>query len=481
MNGEKVDVIVVGAGPSGLAAAMTLAQAGLEVLVAERGEYPGSKNVMGGILYAYPLNELVPRFWDEAPLERPIVQQNLWLLDSEAAVTVGFRDPGLGREPYNSFSVFRAQFDRWLASQAEAAGVHLATRTLIKELVITEGQICGVKTETGEELRADVVILAEGVNALLTRQLLGLKEIAPEQVALGVKEVISLDPGRIEERLGLEKGQGAAIEMAGEATKGLVGVAFLYTNRESISLGLGVMASELKRARVTPYELLDALKSHPAVARVIAGGQVDEYAAHLIPEGGFRNVPRLYGPGFLVVGDAAMLVNHIHREGSNLAIASGRLAAQAVLAAKEKGDFSAAGLSLYGELLAQNSALLDLWTYAWAEPQAFEKVPELFPQLGSLACSLGRQLMLVNGRPKVAIFHDMFAQVVAKIPAERIKLLVEAMLGEEAMRARPPRLAARPSWATAPKPAPAGTTIAGTAPAVPASPVAPALSGGREP
>ncbi|GEA14527.1 protein FixC [Moorella sp. E308F] len=397
----RFEVVVVGAGPAGLAAAITLARAGVEVIIFERGEHPGSKNVMGGVLYRHPTETIVPGFYREAPLERPVVEQRLWLLTDEAALTLGYKSMAFAVEPYNAFTVLRARFDRWLAEQAVAAGALLINETVVEDLLWEKDRVVGVRAGRAEgDVRAEVVILAEGANSLLTQKA-GLKKdgINTNQLAVAVKEIIALPREKIEDRFNLEEGQGCTIELLGEATKGMMGTAFIYTNKDSLSVGVGVLLSSLIRRRLNPNDLLEHLKSHPMVRRLLAGGESKEYQGHLIPEGGYRAIPKLYGNGVLVAGDAAMLVNGIHREGSNLAMTSGLLAAKTILAAREKGDYSAANLAPYREMLAESFVLQDLQKYQRA-PFFFDQNPHFFTLYPQLLSRAAREFLTVDNVPK---------------------------------------------------------------------------------
>jgi len=125
---EKFDVIVVGGGPAGLSAAISAAKAGMKTVVIERGDYPGTKNVMGGVLYTAATNEVVPEFWKEAPLERPVIEQRYAFLSKDEIFSASYRDPAWGVEgQYNAHTVLRVKFDRWLADQAVKAGVMIIT------------------------------------------------------------------------------------------------------------------------------------------------------------------------------------------------------------------------------------------------------------------------------------------------------------------------------------------------------------------
>jgi electron transfer flavoprotein-quinone oxidoreductase len=360
---EKFDVIVVGAGPAGTACAYTCAKNGLNVLQIERGEYPGCKNVMGGILYRKQLEDLIPEFWKEAPIERPIVEQRIWMLDKESKVEFSYKGLEWAKN-YNNFSVMRAEFDQWFSKKAVEQGVVLVTETVVTECIVENGKVVGVRTDRPDgDVYADVVVLADGVNSLLGKQLGFHRELLPEHVALAVMEVIKLPKETINERFNVGENQGVTIEIFGEATKGNLGTSFIYTNKESISVGVGTTLSSMTKAKIRPYELLDELKSHPLVAPLIEGGEVLEYLAHLIPEGGYNAIPKITGNGVVVVGDAAQFVNGIHREGSNMAMKSGQLAAEAITAAAKKKDFSENGLSLYRKLLEDSFIMKDLEKY----------------------------------------------------------------------------------------------------------------------
>src|SRR5438105_677810 len=168
-------------------------------------------------------------------------------------------------------------------------------------------------------------------------------------MALVVKEIIALPGAAIEERFTLDPGMGATIEVYGAVTRGMAGYGFIYTNRESLSVGIGALISQFMETRITPWDLLEGFKAHPMVAPLLRGGVVREYLAHAIPEGGLRAMPRLFDDGVLVVGDAAMMVNNLHREGSNMAMAAGRMAGETAIQAKRAGDWSARSLSRYRE------------------------------------------------------------------------------------------------------------------------------------
>lgn len=357
---NKTDVIVVGGGPAGISAAVTIARAGKNVILIERGTFSGSKNVFGGAIYVKPTKEIFPNFEETAPLERKTVSHKYVMRTDSRTVSATYT--AREEDEVTSYSVIRSKFDRWMAQEAQKEGVVLVTETLVKEIIVKENKIVGVRTEL-EEYFANIVILADGVNSMLAKQIGLRKEIKPKDVALGVKEVIKLGKERIEERFNLRDGEGAIHEIFGEPMSGMLGLGYVYTNKETISIGLGISLDELAKRKLKPYDLLEKLKSHPSFEPLIKGGELVEYSAHLIPEGGYKKLPKLYAHGVLVVGDSAMLVNNIHWEGTNLAMISGKFAGETAVVALDKGDFSPNTLSLYQKKLENSFILKDLKTY----------------------------------------------------------------------------------------------------------------------
>jgi electron transfer flavoprotein-quinone oxidoreductase len=411
---ENFDVIIVGGGPAGLSASISAANAGMKTLVIERGDYPGTKNVMGGILYTKATDMVVPEFWKDAPLERPIIEQRIAMLSGDESILAGYRDPDWASEPYNAHSIFRVKFDRWLAQQAEKAGVMIITETLVEDLLYQNGNVVGVRTGRAEgDLGAKVVIIAEGVNNFLAVKAGLAKPLKPASVAVTAKEVIALPKEKIEDRFCLEEGQGATIELYGDSTAGMMGVGFIYTNKDSISIGVGAILEPLIRENWTPNDLLENLKSKPYVKRLLQGGETKEYLAHLIPEGGYTQVPRLHRQGVMVVGDTAMLMNSLNREGSNLAMVSGKIAGEVAAQAIKAGDLSDQAMAMYETRLRDSFVLKDLHHYRHMG-KFFEDNPHLLKIYPKMFSKAVKMYLSADGTPKKQrqkeIIQMLFAQ-----------------------------------------------------------------------
>ncbi|MHC1725708.1 MAG: FAD-dependent oxidoreductase [Syntrophobacteraceae bacterium] len=400
---EKFDVAIVGAGPAGISAACILAERGARVVVLERGEYPGSKNMFGGVLYGHDLKQVLPDFVErKCPIERNIVESRIFYVSKDGGLSFAYRDRAFFEESRNNaFTVGRAKFDRWFADQAKAKGALIIPATVVTDLLRdSTGKVNGVRTDREEgDLFAKVVLLADGVNSPLAARTGFRPEVKPENVALAVKELITLPEEVIQERFGVGAEDGVTIEILGDVTWGMNGIAFLYTNKTSISLGIGANLADFAKHKARPYEMIESLKTHPMISHLIKGGKSKEYLAHWLPEGGYNTVPRLCGDRFLIAGDSAMLFNALHREGSNLAMASGRYAAETILEALKSGDFSARGLQGYVRRMQDSFVLKDLKKYR-RFPAFMETHAELFTTLPATARFAVREMLTVNGIPK---------------------------------------------------------------------------------
>ena len=400
---EAFDVAIVGAGPAGISAACILADAGIKTIVLERGEFPGAKNVSGGVLYGHDLGQILPDYVERGcPVERNIIESRIWYLSPEGGYSIGYRDSIFaGERKHNVFTVGRAKFDRWFAEQAHRKGALVVPATLVVDLLRDgKGAVVGVVTgrEDGE-VRAKVTLLADGINSPLATLTGFRKEPKPEDVALSVKEIIELPAEVIEQRFGVADGNGVTTEIMGAVTEGMDGVAVIYTNRDSLSLSIGANLADFASHKLKPYDLMEAFKEHPMVAPLIAEGKPLEYTAHWLAEGGFDTIPRLYGDGYLIAGDSAMLFNTLHREGSNLAMASGKMAAETIIDALGKGDVSRQGLVGYGERLASSYVIKDMKKYR-KFGRFLYRHKEIFDCLPRVASLAGREMITVNGVSK---------------------------------------------------------------------------------
>jgi electron transfer flavoprotein-quinone oxidoreductase len=400
---ESFEVAIVGAGPAGISAACRLADQGVRTIVLERGEFPGAKNISGGVLYGRDLERIVPDFADrKCPVERNIVDSRIWYLNKDGGYSLSYRDSVFEENRrYNVFTVGRAKFDRWFADQASEKGALVVSSTLVTDLLRDENdKVTGVRTDRPDgDLQADVVLLADGVNSPLAAKTGFRPEPAPEHVALAVKEVIELPEEVIGERFNTEGQNGVTIEILGDVTWGTNGVAVIYTNRKSLSLCIGANLADLSARKIKPYEMMEAFKAHPMVAPLIKNGKPAEYMAHWLAEGGYDHIPRLCGDGYLIAGDSAMLFNTLHREGSNLAMISGSFAAEAILEARKNGDFGKRSLYGYVERLQDSLVFDDLRKYRRFNP-FLQKHKEIFTTLPGAFGFAAREMLTVNGISK---------------------------------------------------------------------------------
>jgi electron transfer flavoprotein-quinone oxidoreductase len=398
---KSYQAIVVGAGPAGSSAALTMARAGLDVALVERGTFAGEKNMFGGVLHRLPcLEEIFPDFWDRAPLERHIVKKAVTFMTGDSSFSTLIEAGNFDRTPYNGYTVFRPRFDRWLADEAVKAGATLITSATVEDVVTRGGRVAGVSILDRGELTAPVVVAADGVLSF-TALKAGLRRptFDPAQMAVGVKALIDMPRELIDDRFGLVRDQGYAGEFVG-CTGGVRGGGFLYTNYDSLSVGLVFHLASLRTSGKTPYDLLNDFLEQPQVAKLVRGGRLQEYSAHLIPEGGYDMIPELVGDGILVTGDAAALCNAtgVNLEGINLAAQSGVLAGKAVIAAQQAGDFSRKGLEEYRRLMNDSYVIKDLKLYRKAPHMLHND--RIYNEYPEMVCSLMEQIYRIDGAPK---------------------------------------------------------------------------------
>ena len=410
------DVIVVGAGPAGSLAALKLARAGINVVIVERGKYPGAKNMFGGLLHNTPaLTEMLPDFQQKAPLERHVYKKVLAFLTPQSAVSLTFDNENFDNLPHNGYTVFRPVFDNWLAGEAVRSGALLLCGCTAEDLIRENGRIRGitVKGRTGE-IRSKIVIAADGVLSFMAKRA-GLRgDFQPAHMGVGIKLLLGLPEATINERFHLVRDQGADISFLGAAGN-LRGGGFLYTNLESVSIGLVTHLDSLKASGQAPYDILNSFLQHPSVKKLISGGIPLEYSAHLIPEGGFDALPPLYTDGLMLAGDAAGLcyTNGINLEGINLAMASGLLAAETAIQAMEIGDYSARTLSLYKKKLEDSFILKDMKTFkAATDMMNMERLYESYPRLFS---NIMEKMYRVEGIPRSKLLRLARQEILRKV------------------------------------------------------------------
>ena len=421
---DRFDAIVVGAGLAGSAAAITMAKEDLDVLLIERGPYPGSKNVFGGVLYTPTIRELTDL--DDAPLERYVAERRFGLLTDTDEVAVTVR-PGEWHEPphNDSFTVRRGEFDRWFAEQAEAAGAVLVTETTVTELIKDDGVVVGVDTDRPDgAIRAPYVVLAEGGNSLVSEGA-GLKETDPrDHIAVGVKEVLEFPDGDdvIQDRFRLNGDAGASYHYFGEGAVGdAFGGGFVYTNDDTISIGLAYRLSDAAAQEQTPDQVLNAFKTHPAIAPLVRGARTVEYSAKTIPEGGAEAIPELVHDGAVIAGDAAGLVlnNGVHLEGTNMAVESGYHAGQAIATAATMGRTDADALAPYESALENSFVVQNLEHYDWLIGAVQEDKDLVFDELPRALADAGAEYFRMDREPKAAHAADAKSRVLSTLGGYR--------------------------------------------------------------
>ncbi|WP_138430304.1 FAD-dependent oxidoreductase [Fodinibius saliphilus] len=410
MMDEKFDCIIVGAGIAGLAAAMTLARNNMKFLLIEKGEFAGSKNVSGGVLWGHDLAKLVPEYWEEEDggWERFINHRRLTFMDDQSTFSVDFKSSHFNEPPYSGVVVLRSKFDRWLAGKVQeeidksdyAMESFIATNIKVDEILMEDDKAVGIRTGE-EEFHANSVIISEGVNNLLTRQV-GLQDdyVPADHMLTGIKEVIRFDQKVLEDRFQLNGLSGMSNEFVGYATDGVEGGGFLYTNRDTISLGLVAGIKDMREKQKSPQDILNTFKSHPVIQDTIKGGEVVEYSAHVVSSGDKRVMPKeLYKDGVLLCGEAANLLMNAGKaiQGMDYAMRSGILGAETIVKAKERDDYSSKTLKEYKQALAKSYVMKDINNFQDAVHMLHN--PKMFKDVPNLICDFGRKFFTIDNEP----------------------------------------------------------------------------------
>src|SRR5581483_6479081 len=344
----EVDVLFVGAGPASLAGAIRLMQlakaAGreLEVLVIDKGADIGSHGISGAVLDPKALDELLPDWRTQAPVESEVTSDQLWFLTEKQKIKAPINPPMLNNR--GKYVASLQKIVKWLGEKAEEAGAQVFPAFPGQELLWDGDRVIGVRTgdkgldkdgnprpnyEPGADILAKIVVLGEGPRGTLVKQAVPRLQLdagrEPQVYAAGIKELWKCPPGRVQ--------PGSVIHTLG------------YPLPSEIFGGGFVTGLDYKNPTTDPHNELQRFKQHPAIAALLQNATLVRYGAKAIPEGGLFAMPRMYSDGLLIVGDSAGFLNGMRLKGIHLAMKSGMLAAETALEALQANDFSAARLS----------------------------------------------------------------------------------------------------------------------------------------
>lgn len=416
---KKFDAIIAGAGPAGASAAYFMAREGMDVLLLERGPYPGAKVCGGSSIVSEPIHRLFPNFWDELEYERLVTSQAYWLMSDDSIVQLGYRSMRLGSAPFNRFSVKRVKLYDWLVRKAQSAGATVLFNHHAAEVLREREQAVGVRISPPQSTIyiADIIVLADGANSLLGEAAGIRPRVSPMDVSLYAKETIALPAHIIEERFNLPAEHGAIIGLLGYPTAGFNGTAAIHTFRTSININVGMAVSDMAKSGIAPYELVERIKTHKLIIPLLEGGVTTEYGAAFIPEGGYNAIPELVHPGLMIIGDSASLVNGVI--GFSLAMWSGFFAAQSAVKAKRERDFSKKSLSLYRTLLDESFVLQDMRANA-PQAQWMQRNPYFFDLYTRMTNEAAYYISKVYTMPKKEKRRFILKKVTSLQPLKKI-------------------------------------------------------------
>ncbi len=380
----EADVLIIGAGPGGLACALHLANliekhtetkkspalSAENIYVLEKGREIGAHQLSGAIMNPRALRELVPDFEKTAPLDTPVTGDAAYYFTESSSFRLPITPPPLQNR--GNYVVSLNRLVKWLGGLVEKKGINIFTQFAGRELLYDKNGIAGVLTEDkgvdkngrpkdnftpGYELRAKVTVLAEGPRGSLTKGLvdkLKLDGLNPQVYGIGIKELWDVQPGRIATGF-------VAHTLGWPLGSDIYGGGWVYALQNNrVSLGM-VVGLEYKDPLFDPHEAFQKYKTHPFVKKILEGGKLVRYGAKTVPYGGWYSMPRSYVDGGLIIGDSASLLNSQRLKGIHTAIKSGMLAAETIYEALCAGDTSEKTLAAYPQKIEQSWIKKELW------------------------------------------------------------------------------------------------------------------------